>query len=83
MPDDVQGKVDELLDGVSKNSTTDSEYEKVKASNDRLEAELNRQEQLRTKQMLGGKSINQQIPEKTKEQLADERASEILARYGK
>ena len=87
MPDDLPGKVGEILDGTSKNKIAQEDidaeiaYKKIKGMNDKLEGELKRSEELRQKQMLGGKSLVQ--PEKTKRELAEEKAAEIRKIYGR
>ena len=81
-PATLAEKMDEMLEGKAKNETTQNEYEKLKSANDKMEAELKRGEELRAKQMLGGKALLS-APEKTKEQLAEERAAEIRKAYGR
>jgi acyl CoA:acetate/3-ketoacid CoA transferase alpha subunit len=57
-------------------------YQKIKEQNDKLEIELIRQQELRAKIAIGGKSIAGQFtPEKTKEDLAKEEAKKILDMY--
>jgi len=57
------------------------EYTKLKAENDKLEAELLRQQDLKARMSLGGRGEN--IPmDKTPEQKAKEEASELLKPYG-
>lgn len=87
MPETVAEKVEELMTGQTKGAvnvitTTEEEYKKIKDSNDKLEKELARQEQLRAQQLLGGKSLLGQTQEKTKEEIAKEDASNILKTYG-
>jgi len=74
----LKGKVDELDDSKSKNDITLNEIEKVREINDALEKEILRNEELRARQLLGGKTTAGQNTEKTPEDLAQEEASRIL-----
>ena len=56
------------------------EYQKIKEENDKLEAELLRQEELKAKASSGGRAIAGQA-EKTPEQLNEEEASKILSMF--
>jgi len=91
MPDELQQKVSDLMASTPKNdipktqiivTTTNDEYKKVKEANDLLEAEMRRSEELRAKQLLGGRSQLQNIPEKTQEEIANARAHDLLKTYG-
>ena len=82
MSDELQNKIDELTKAIPKNDVTNEEYKKLKEANDLLEAEMRRSEELRAKQLLGGRSQLQNIPEKTQEEIADERAHQLLKTYG-
>jgi len=62
-------------------SKTTEAYEKQKELNDRLEAEWKRSEDLRARSMLGGKSDGAE-EEKTEQQKADEKAKELLSKFG-
>lgn len=57
------------------------EYQKLKEQNDKLEAEYIRQQELKAKIALGGKSIAGQNIEKNPEEKAKEEAAEILKRF--
>ena len=56
------------------------EYQKIKEDNDKLEAEISRQQELKAKLDLGDKAIAGQI-EKSPEEMADEEAKKIISIY--
>ena len=57
------------------------EYAKLKAENNKLEAEMLRQQELKAKLAVGGRGVN--IPlDKTPEQKAQEEAKALLEPYG-
>ena len=80
MPENVQGKVDEIMQGQTNNNLSD--LEKLKAENDAYEREIKRAEELRQKKLLGGKSEVVHVPEKTKQQEVDEQAKALIQRHG-
>ena len=58
------------------------EYEKMKRENDLLEKEITRREELRARQLLGGKGqAGQYTPEKSAKEKADEEAAKILKQF--
>jgi len=87
--DDLKAKADELIEGKQKTeeveaadnlSEVTANFEKLKKVNDETEAELIRQEELRAKVLIGGKSTGAG-PEETDEEIADKEAKEILDIY--
>jgi hypothetical protein len=58
------------------------EYQKFKEQNDKLEAELERQQELLNKMRMGGRALaGQYTLEKTPEELAKEEAAKLLKSY--
>lgn len=58
------------------------EYNKIKAENDKMEAELSRREELKARMERGGNSFAGQIvPEKTEQQKADEEAARLVKQF--
>ena len=68
---------------LSTSEKIDAEYEKTKASNDKLAAELQRGEELKAKATLGGKSDAGQEEMKTPEEIKEAEASDRVQRIGK
>jgi hypothetical protein len=71
--------------GVSSQNIKDTlsaadEYEKVKAENDKLEAEYNRRIELKAKMEQGGRALAGQV-EKTEQQKAEEEATIIRKQF--
>ena len=67
---------------IKKILTDADEYQKLKESNDKLEAEYLRQQELRAKLAIGGKALaGQAIPEKTPQDIAREEAAKIIGIY--
>ncbi len=92
MTDNLKKEIQNLSEGISKNTDdkvapskldeVSETLQKLKEANDAVEKELLRKEELRAKIALGGKSqAGQAIPEKTKQEIADEEAKKILSMY--
>jgi len=56
------------------------EYKKIKEENDKLEAEISRQQELKSKLAMGGRAMAGQI-EKSPEEIAEEEAKKIISIY--
>lgn len=74
----LKGKVEEMSEGKAKNDIAREEVEKIRAINDALEKEILRNEELRARQLLGGKTTAGQNVDKTPEDLAKEEAVRLL-----
>ena len=66
---------------IKKILTAADEYAKLKEQNDRLEEQYLRQQELKAKIAIGGKSLAGQAIEKTPQELAAEEAAKILKIY--
>ena len=66
---------------IKKILTAADEYQKLKEQNDKLEQEYLRQQELKAKIAMGGKSLAGQAIEKTPQEIAKEEAAKILSIY--
>ena len=90
MTEELKDKVEELNKGMQKTeeiqedtplSQVTKKFEELKAANDRYEAEQARAEEIRARQIVGGRA-NAGTQEKTPEELAKEEAAEKLKLFG-
>ena len=93
----VEKRVNELMEGKQKTKENLSLIEQVgllrnelKTINDevkqekiRLREEREKMERIQSEELLGGRSLLGEVKEKTKEEIAQENAREILKLYGK
>lgn len=91
---DVEGKVNELMQGKTPASPvpgqTPSMIEEARQLKDQLTklkqditSEREKLDRVHAQAMLGGRSVLGEVKEKTKEEVAQQRAKDILAIYGK
>ena len=88
---ELKKKVEQLSDGIPKTEEVKEEptplsevtkkFEELKAANDRYEAEQARAEEIRARQIVGGRALAGS-QEKTPEEIAREEAAEKLKLFG-